>query len=593
MIGDESKTSPRRFGASRCQQKSENTLHYHLRASIALGVFMLAASFALLGGCSLHPAPLAIAPAPAGLSATPGDAMVALAWTASSGATGYHLKRATTSGGPYTQVSAPTTASYNDTLLTNGTTYYYVVSAINLAGESVNSAQVSAMPVAPGKIPAPPSNLVASPGNAQVALAWSASSGSTGYHVKRATTSGGPYTQVGAPTVTSYVDTALTNGTTYYYVVSALNSAGESANSTQVSAVPATPPNFGTWVDVTPSGVNLTSSLSCNNFGTQSVQADPAHPSNLYTQFHCQGIWKSTDYGLTWTGPINTGTNGAAVGDCAGGIAISPNSTATIPTIYESCIRGTGIGFWKSLDGGVNWIQYAIAATTRQDYFPPVVDPYDENHLLMTAHEFNSTIESVDGGHNWTSVPLDSRMLTNAQSGAVFFINTGNASTTRGTWLWLAQESGGHFGTWRTSNSGTAWVQVDLNEHTGSAQIYQAGTTGVVYMAGSSSALGNGVLRSQDFGQTWAHVGLATSESVVTATPKNVYSMYGNPVGPGVTINPAFEGAVQPGTGGWVAPGTPPTLTNGAAQFAVVNDGSNNILLGSMWNTGLWRYVEP
>lgn len=568
-------------------------MHYHLRASTAFRAFMLAASFALLGGCSLHPAPLAIAPVPAGLTATPGDAMVALAWTASSGATGYHVKRATTSGGPYTQVSAPNTASYNDTALTNGTTYYYVVSAINLAGESVNSAQVSATPVAPGKIPAPPSNLVATPGNAQVALAWSASSGATSYHVKRATASGGPYTQVGAPAVTSYVDTSLTNGTTYYYVVSALNSAGESANSTQVSAVPAPPPNFGTWVDVTPAGVDLTSLLSCRNYGTQSVQADPAHPSNLYTQFHCQGIWKSTDYGITWTGPINKGTNGATVSDCAGGIAISPNSTASIPTIYESCIRGTGIGFWKSVDGGVNWTNYAIAATTRQDYFPPVVDPYDENHLLMTAHEFNSIVESVDGGQNWTSVPLASGMLTNAQSGSVFFINTGNATTTRGTWLWLAQESGGHFGTWRTSNSGTAWGQVDLNEHTGSAQIYQAGTTGVVYMAGTGSAFGNGVLRSQDFGQTWTHVGLTTGESVVIATPKNVYSMYGNPVGPGITINPAFEGAVQPGTGGWVAPGTPTTLTNGAAQFAVVNDGSNNILLGTMWNTGLWRYIEP
>jgi hypothetical protein len=39
------------------------------------------------------------------------------------------------------------------------------------------------------------------------------------------------------------------------------------------------------------------------------VQADPANPSHLYTMFHCQGVWKSTNYGTTWTGPINTGTN--------------------------------------------------------------------------------------------------------------------------------------------------------------------------------------------------------------------------------------------------------------------------------------------
>jgi len=74
-----------------------------------------------------------------------------------------------------------------------------------------------------------------------VSLSWSASSGATSYHVKRALTSGGPYSQVGAPTASSYTDTSLTDGTTYYYVVSALDSAGESANSAQVSAVPAAP----------------------------------------------------------------------------------------------------------------------------------------------------------------------------------------------------------------------------------------------------------------------------------------------------------------------------------------------------------------
>ena len=119
--------------------------------------------------------------------------------------------------------------------MTNGTTYYYVVSAVNTAGESANSSQVSATPQA---VPPPPTNLVATAGNAQVKLSWSASSGATSYNVKRATTSGGPYTTIASPTTTSYTDTGVTNGTTYYYVVSAVNTAGESANSSQVSATP-------------------------------------------------------------------------------------------------------------------------------------------------------------------------------------------------------------------------------------------------------------------------------------------------------------------------------------------------------------------
>src|SRR5208283_5838477 len=98
---------------------------------------------------------------------------------------------------------APTSTSYTDTSVTNGTTYYYVVSALDSAGESANSTQVSAAPVASVSIPATPTGLSANSGNAQVFLAWSSTSGATSYHVKRATTSGGPYTQIGAPTSTS------------------------------------------------------------------------------------------------------------------------------------------------------------------------------------------------------------------------------------------------------------------------------------------------------------------------------------------------------------------------------------------------------
>jgi fibronectin type 3 domain-containing protein len=184
--------------------------------------------------------------APASLTATPGNAQVSLSWPASVGATSYHVKRATVSGGPYTTVACATTASYTDTGLTGGTTYYYVVSAAysagpNAGGESADSSEASATPqgLAP---PSAPAVLSATPGNGQVALSWSASSGATSYNVKRALVSGGPYTTIASPSSTSYTNSGLTNGTTYYYVVSAVNSAGESGNSSQVSATPQPPP---------------------------------------------------------------------------------------------------------------------------------------------------------------------------------------------------------------------------------------------------------------------------------------------------------------------------------------------------------------
>src|SRR5580698_3219751 len=100
----------------------------------------------------------------------------------------YTVKRATVSGGPYSSIGSPSAPTYTDSAVTNGTKYFYVVSASNTAGSSANSAEVNATPSAPTL--AAPANLSATAGNAQVVLAWSSVSGATGYLVKRSTTSG-------------------------------------------------------------------------------------------------------------------------------------------------------------------------------------------------------------------------------------------------------------------------------------------------------------------------------------------------------------------------------------------------------------------
>ena len=212
--------------------------------------FFWALSVASLVGCASSTSTpgngggnTSVPPVPSGLSATSGNAQVSLSWASSNGATSYHVKRSTTSGGPYTAVGSPTGDSYMDASLTNGTKYFYVVSALNSAGESANSSEVNATPAAPANPPPAPTNLQATAGNAQVSLTWSASTGATSYNVKRSTTSGGPYAKVASPTGISYTDAGLTNGTKYFYVVSAVDSAGESANSSEANATPAAPAN--------------------------------------------------------------------------------------------------------------------------------------------------------------------------------------------------------------------------------------------------------------------------------------------------------------------------------------------------------------
>jgi hypothetical protein len=104
--------------------------------------------------------------APTNLQATAGDGSVELTWNSVTGADTYTVKRSTTSGGTYTTLQAGvTTPTYTDNTATNGTTYYYVVSASNTAGESANSTQASATPEAPLTAPAAPANLQATAGD--------------------------------------------------------------------------------------------------------------------------------------------------------------------------------------------------------------------------------------------------------------------------------------------------------------------------------------------------------------------------------------------------------------------------------------------
>jgi probable HAF family extracellular repeat protein len=88
-------------------------------------------------------------------------------------------------------------------------------------------------------IPAAPAGLTATVGIGWVTLSWQPSAEALRYNVKRATTSGGPYTTIGVtPSGPTFTDRSVTSGQTYFYVVSGVNALGESANSSPVRAVP-------------------------------------------------------------------------------------------------------------------------------------------------------------------------------------------------------------------------------------------------------------------------------------------------------------------------------------------------------------------
>ena len=159
---------------------------------------------------------------------------------------GYKIYYGPTKGGPYTEVfDAGKPEVENDKMtatiqaLPSGT-WYFVATAYYNENESEYSTEINfvCQEEDPTILP-PPSNLNALPGNS-IDLSWSSVSGADGYNVYRSTVSGSGYSRINGQTPvisTSYVDHNTTPGTTYYYVVTSVDSAGgESVYSSEVSA---------------------------------------------------------------------------------------------------------------------------------------------------------------------------------------------------------------------------------------------------------------------------------------------------------------------------------------------------------------------
>jgi fibronectin type 3 domain-containing protein len=217
---------------------------------------------------------------PAGLIATPADGQITVSWTATSGATSYNLYYAT-SAGVTTNNSTKITGATSGLVipsLANGTTYHFVVTAVNLGGESVLSSEVSATPVPPA--PLKPAGLVASGGDSQVTVSWTAASGATSYNVYYATSAGVTTTNSTkvAGATSGQVVPALTNGTVYFFVVTAVNAGGESGVSSEKTATPAAIPQ----APGSPTGVTTTAGLVAGQVTVAWAAVTVATSYNVY-----------------------------------------------------------------------------------------------------------------------------------------------------------------------------------------------------------------------------------------------------------------------------------------------------------------------
>jgi fibronectin type 3 domain-containing protein len=333
-------------------------------------------------------------PASPALTVTAGNNSAALSWSGSSGVYDVYRNEAGCNAG-FTKVANDlSSASYNDTAVANGFTYYYQVVAQPFGNEAAASAPStcqSVVPVAgPCTPPAAPTGVTATAtSQSAVTVSWTASAGATSYAILRSTTSGGPYTQVGTSATTSFSNTGLSCNTTYYYVVQASNGTCSSASSAQAQAttqactgnvltngVPVTGISGAAgsqqfWTMAVPSGAtNLsfvtsggsgdadlyvkfgsaptTSSYDCRSWGSTNAetcniataQAGTYHVLvNAYAAF--SGMSLTGSYSAACTPPAApTGVSASATGQTSASISWTASAGATSYTISRSSTSG-------------------------------------------------------------------------------------------------------------------------------------------------------------------------------------------------------------------------------------------------------------
>ena len=173
--------------------------------------------------------------APTGVSAEAYSSYIKITWNYVNGADSYKVYRSTSANGTYSSLQTTSSTSYTDYDASEGTTYYYKVTAINSAGESNKSSYASAKIEPQVSKPSTPTGLSAYASSSCIELSWNSVSGADSYYIYRGTSSYN-CSYYDDTYSTSYRDCNVSEGKTYYYKVSAKNSAGESSQSSSASA---------------------------------------------------------------------------------------------------------------------------------------------------------------------------------------------------------------------------------------------------------------------------------------------------------------------------------------------------------------------
>ena len=245
----------------------------------------------------------------------------------------------------------------------------------------------------------------------------------------------------------------------------------------------------------------------------------PAQPNVFYIGVNNGGVWKTNDYGRTWTPIFDDEPTGSI-----GTVTVAPSDPNVV---YVGSGEGlhrpdlsTGDGIYKSTDAGKTWQHLGLRDA--QQIGAIIVDPHDPNRLFVAAlgHPYGPNKErgvyrSTDGGASFEKVLYKDE---NTGSIALSF-DPSNAQTVYAV-LWEAREGPWENGSWQGPQSGlfksidggTTWKQL-----TNGLPTFQQGLGRIgfcvapsnpnrIYALVDASRDVGGLYRSEDAGDTWKRI---------------------------------------------------------------------------------------
>jgi fibronectin type 3 domain-containing protein len=348
--------------------------HIHLATVCTALVFLAACSGGGSGGGGTTDTTPPTAPTGLGATAASGT-QINLAWTASTddvGVTGYRVERCQGAGcANFAQIATPTTTSFNDTGLSDATSYSYRVRATDAAG-NLGAYSSSATAVTPDTTPpTAPATLSATPvSTTQINLTWNAATdnvGVTGYRVERCQgASCSTFAQIATPSATNFSDTGLTASTNYSYQVRAVDAAGNPGPYSNVASATTLPP-----APVAPTGVSAT-------------------PGNAQAILSWPAVTGATSYNVysSATSPVTTGGTKTTVSTPGATLSALTNGTAVYAAVTAVNVSGE-----SPLSAGV-----CAVPTTANTSGVTLYDPLCEDALDGQKWQAPQFSRGVSGG---------------------------------------------------------------------------------------------------------------------------------------------------------------------------------------------------